>query len=419
MNALTVVAVLVAVAAAVVTTVAVSRCRAAARRITVATARLGDEHPPQGGVPLQLSLARLDRMVTRVVAARQLDERRAAQVTAALDGLTSGVVIVSRSGEVVRNAAARHFLGVRSSDAVVERTVAQLIQVALTGEVARRTFELFGPPRRVVTVSATPFVDARGEPGALAVVDDVTERQRLEAARTDFVANITHELKTPVGALTLLAETLADERDPEVADRLVRRISAEAQRMSALVDDLLELAMIEAGATFRQEQVPVALVMAEAVQRARAAAEAKDIAISVEEPSWRLSVVGDRRQLVSALGNLVENAVKYSDPGSPVQVTAGTDGRWVELSVIDRGIGIPARDLDRIFERFYRVDRARSRETGGTGLGLSIVRHVVQNHDGTVQVRSREGAGSTFTLRLPAGPGPVALPAPRPDAEVS
>jgi two-component system sensor histidine kinase SenX3 len=159
--------------------------------------------------------------------------------------------------------------------------------------------------------------------------------------------------------------------------------------------------------------------MAEAVQRARAAAEAKDIAICVEEPSRRLCVAGDRRQLVSALGNLVENAVKYSDPGSPVLVTASTDGRWVELSVIDRGIGIPARDLDRIFERFYRVDRARSRETGGTGLGLSIVRHVMQNHDGTVQVRSREGAGSTFTLRLPAGPGPVPVPSPRPDAEVS
>ncbi len=418
MDAVTIAAVVVAVTATTGLIVAIRRCRSAAARIGTALARMEQDPDRAARSPLDVQLDRLDRAVTRVRAVQQLGERRAAQVSAAMDELSFGIVVVGRSGEVLRNEAARHFLGVRSADTVVERTVAQLVQLALTGEAARRTLELFGPPRRVVAVSAVPYTDDRGEAGALAVVEDITERQRLEAARTDFVANISHELKTPVGALALLAETLADEVDADVAARLVERIGAEAHRVAAVVDDLLELAIIEAGATFRAEQVPVALIVAEAVQRVRAAAEAKDITIHAEEPSRRMSVVGDRRQLVSALGNLVENAVKYSDPGSSVVVTASSDGRVVELSVVDHGMGIPARDLDRIFERFYRVDLARSRETGGTGLGLAIVRHVIQNHNGTVQVHSREGAGSTFTLRLPAGPGPVAIPTPQ-DAEVS
>jgi two-component system sensor histidine kinase SenX3 len=135
------------------------------------------------------------------------------------------------------------------------------------------------------------------------------------------------------------------------------------------------------------------------------------VRVLVDEPSSRVTVLGDRRQVVSAIANLVENAVKYSEPGSEVSVRSRTDGHWVDIEVVDHGIGIPTRDLDRVFERFYRVDRARSRETGGTGLGLAIVRHVATNHGGSVQVRSQEGAGSTFTLRLPAGAGPVPVPA--------
>jgi two-component system sensor histidine kinase SenX3 len=155
----------------------------------------------------------------------------------------------------------------------------------------------------------------------------------------------------------------------------------------------------------------VHLFIAEAVERVRPAAEQQEIVIQVEEPATRLMVVGDRRQLVSATYNLLDNAVKYSDAGSVVQVRARTDGRWIDLSVEDHGIGIPRRDLERVFERFYRVDRARSRETGGTGLGLAIVRHVASNHSGEVRVESREGEGSTFTLRLPVGAGPVAVTA--------
>ena len=248
--------------------------------------------------------------------------------------------------------------------------------------------------------------------GVLVVIDDVTDRRRLEAVRRDFVANISHELKTPVGALGLLAETLAR--------RGRRRPSPSAwpsgcsPRRSASAAPSTTSSSCRGSRRTRKRvatSVPVHRFIAEAVDRVRPAAEQQGIAIEVDEPAARLIVAGDRRQLVSATYNLLENAVKYSDTGSTVQVRARTDGRWVDIEVQDHGIGIPRRDLERVFERFYRVDRARSRETGGTGLGLAIVRHVASNHDGDVKVDSSEGEGSTFTLRLPVGAGPVAVTA--------
>ena len=243
----------------------------------------------------------------------------------------------------------------------------------------------------------------------LVVVEDTSERRRLENVRRDFVANISHELKTPVGALALLAETMLDEDDPDVTRRLAERLAAEAFRVGNTIDDLLELSRLEVATGLAADTVSVAQFVADAVERVRGAAEQRGIEIEVEEAPVRLTVVGDRRQLVSAVTNLVDNAVKYSEPGSAVAVRARTDGVWVDVTVRDHGMGIPRRDLERIFERFYRVDRARSRETGGTGLGLAIVRHVASNHRGEVRVESREGVGSMFTLRLPAGPGPVAV----------
>ncbi len=158
-----------------------------------------------------------------------------------------------------------------------------------------------------------------------------------------------------------------------------------------------------------REPVAVHLLVAEAAERVRSAAEQRAVTITFGEGAEHLIVRGDRRQLVSALFNLLENSVKYSDEGSTVDVRSHTDGEWVELTVTDQGIGIPERDLERVFERFYRVDRARGRDTGGTGLGLAIVRHVANNHGGDVRVESHEGTGSSFTLRIPAGPGPVAM----------
>jgi two-component system sensor histidine kinase SenX3 len=316
----------------------------------------------------------------------------------ALDMLPQAVLVAGPNGEILeRNRAASSVVGDRAGDALVAEEIRAAARAALEGRAVRKTVELFGPPRRTLELSAAPFDD-----GALVEVEDVTERARVDAVRTDFVANISHELKTPIGAIALLAETAADETDPELLGRLALRMQAEAHRVGRMIDDLLELSRIELGEPPLSEPVSVGQLAAEAAERVRSRAESRGIGIVVHEPAGRLSAMGDRRQLVSALANLLDNGVKYSDPGSKVEVSAIADGAWLDLVVTDHGIGIPPRDLDRIFERFYRVDRARSRETGGTGLGLAIVRHVAANHGGSVTVRSEEGAGSTFVLRVPA-----------------
>jgi len=235
----------------------------------------------------------------------------------------------------------------------------------------------------------------------MATIEDVSERRRVDAVRTDFVANISHELKTPVGALALLADTMADEDDIGVVHRVAARMIDEAHRVARTIDDLLELSRIELGEEPVRDVVDVLDVVDGAVDRSRGIAETRATVIEVLEAPAGVRVLGDRRQLVSALGNLVENAVKYSEVGASVQVRVRVEGEWVELMVADHGIGIPLQDHDRIFERFYRVDKGRSRDTGGTGLGLAIVRHVATNHRGEVLLSSQEGEGSTFVLRIP------------------
>lgn len=326
------------------------------------------------------------------------------EVREALDSLSVGVVVASPSGDIVfRNGMARGLTGAVHSDVLVEEAIEVHLRGALDGQTRRQVLDLFGPPRKVVAVSATPL--AAG--GAVAMVEDITERHLLDAVRTDFVANISHELKTPVGALAVLAEALSAEDDLDVIHRLSGKMVDEALRVGRTIDDLLELSRIELGGEAVKEAVSVGLVIAEAVDRARPLSERRVIEVVTVEASERMKVLGDRRQLVSAIGNLVENAAKYSERGSKVEVSARSDGQWVEFKVRDYGLGIPARDLDRIFERFYRVDRARSRETGGTGLGLAIVRHVATNHGGEVSVTSIEGEGSTFVFKVPAAPGLV------------
>jgi len=330
----------------------------------------------------------------------------------ALRAIPEGVVVVDDRGEIVfRNGVAAEFAAARHGDALVEAAIRELVDEAVReGRAGTRTLELFGPPRRTMVISASPLLTDGRALGALAIVDDITDKRRLEAVRRDFVANISHELKTPVGALSLLAETLVDEDDRDVSRRLAGRMVNEAMRLANTIEDLLVLSRIESEEAPEREAVPIHLAVAEAVTRIRPAAEQADIEIDVTEADPHLAVMGDRRQLVSAIYNLLDNAVKYSDSASTVDVRARTDGRVVDISVADHGIGIPARDLERVFERFYRVDVARSRVTGGTGLGLSIVRHVVANHDGEVMVDSRLGEGSTFTLRLPlTATGPVAI----------
>ncbi len=314
----------------------------------------------------------------------------------ALDALPIGVQLVDSDGQVLsRNDSTR--VGRGHSDVLVQEAIDRQVRQALAGKASVASLELFGPPKRVIQVKATPH--AAG--GALVIVEDISERARLDAVRTDFVANISHELKTPVGALAVLAEAVSEEDDLEVVHRLASKMVDEAHRAATSIDDLLELSRIELGGQAVRDRVAVHDVLRSAVIRSLAAAEQRDIRIDLDEPDPSVAVLGDRRQLVSAISNLIDNAVKYSDSGAEVFVSVVDDAPYVGLRVLDRGIGIPAKDLDRIFERFYRVDRARSRDTGGTGLGLAIVRHVANNHQGDVQVSSIEGEGSTFTLRVP------------------
>ena len=334
---------------------------------------------------------------------RDRDEAEAERhrLRTALDALTTGVVLADRDGVLqVRNSAAGAFTG---HEAVLLRSAVEgLLRAASKGHAGTRTIEFAGPPRRVLLLQAEPLADGF----ALATIDDVSERARLDAVRTDFVANISHELKTPVGALAVLAEAASDSEDPEVVRRLTTRMVDEAHRAARTIDDLLELSRIELGGQVLQGVVDVHEVLLDAVERTAAMARQRQVTVLCRSRDPHLKAVGDSRQLVSALANLIDNAVKFSDAGSSVTISATDADGWVDIAVEDHGVGIPARDLDRVFERFYRVDQARSRETGGTGLGLAIVRHVATNHGGDVLVVSEEGVGSTFTLRVPtSAPG--------------
>jgi len=508
--------------------------RAISQRLAALGTRLGLD-PPEDENNIETSLAYLEQVTGGAAQAVTESSSDAIRLRRSLDTLTQGVVLCDENGTVIyRNGRANALMVSRHGDALAAQAVTELLEDAWHEGSAERTLDLYGPPRRTLQVRARQIDDGRRPLGVIALIEDVSERRRLEEIRRDFVANVSHELKTPMGALGLLAETLVAEPDPEVAQRLAGRIHNEAFRVSRIIDDLLDLSRIESEEAPPREPVLVNLVMADAVERVRATADQRGIEIVLHEPSPPVAVMGDRRQLVSAMHALLENAVTYSYDNSKVVVTgtvqranagaagsSGTDGAdlvatgqhaftvdaaaasgegeraepdegpvepvfthevlddetfvvgtvpatatgpapgapgaagaagataatattatsstasgstappvaaegdaagstsgadgsaatspsWrieerdcVRLSVQDHGIGIPARDLDRIFERFYRVDHGRSRDTGGTGLGLSIVRHVANNHQGWVDVESREGEGSTFTLVLP------------------
>jgi two-component system, OmpR family, sensor histidine kinase SenX3 len=235
------------------------------------------------------------------------------------------------------------------------------------------------------------------------LVEDVTEARRVEAVRRDFVANVSHELKTPVGAMSLLAEALVDcAGDPDAVRRFAARVQVEASRLARLVQELIDLSRLQGADPLPDaDVVSVDQVVAEAVDRCRTAASSRGIDL-VRGGDAGLTVLGSESQLVTAVGNLIDNAVAYSPDRTRVAVGVHRRESSIEIAVSDQGIGIAEKDLERVFERFYRADPARSRATGGTGLGLAIVKHVATNHGGEVTVWSVEGSGSTFTLRLPA-----------------
>ncbi|MGA1241002.1 MAG: sensor histidine kinase, partial [Ilumatobacteraceae bacterium] len=218
--------------------------------------------------------------------------------------------------------------------------------------------------------------------------------------QTDFVANLSHELKTPIGAVAALADSLNGETETEVVWRLAERIVTESHRMSRIVDDLLDLSRVEFGGTDEWTEIDLGPVLVEVVSTNQHAAKRRGLGLSLTG-SAELLVRGDRGQLVSVFSNLVDNAIKYSEAGGVVLVASAIQADQIKVTVTDHGIGIAEKDQERIFERFYRVDKARSRATGGTGLGLSIVRHIVLEHGGSIDVHSEEGLGSTFTVYMP------------------
>ena len=386
--------------------------RAIAQRLAALGGRLGIEQQDDKG-KVEAALTHLEEaagVATTVVTEAGADSVR---LRRSLDALPLGLVLCDEAGGVLyRNPQAESLMVSRYGDAIAAQAVTDTLAEGWTDGVAERTIDIYGPPRRTLTIRAAVIDDGRRPLGVVAFIEDVSERRRLEDIRRDFIANVSHELKTPMGALGLLAETLQFERDPVVANRLAERINFEAFRVNRIIEDLLDLSRIEGEGSPTREPVAVSLIVADAIERIRTAAEQQDVNIHFLEPDIGYVVGGDRRQLISAIQALLENAVEYSPDGGTVAITiervesAPFDddaplGPIVRIAIKDEGVGIPSKDLDRIFERFYRVDPVRARATGGTGLGLSIVRHVAQNHGGRVVVESREGEGSTFTLELP------------------
>lgn len=241
----------------------------------------------------------------------------------------------------------------------------------------------------------------------LVLAEDLTHARRVEEMRRDFLANVSHELKTPVGGISLLAEAVLEAReDPVAVARFAERIRGESTRLGQLVQEIVDLSHIQVADTLQEpELVDVTGVVCEAVERLRVAAQARSITLTSAGEGEHM-VFGNAELLVTAVANLIANAVAYSDAGTRVGIGVRRDGEHVEVTVTDQGIGIPATEQERIFERFYRVDAARSRATGGTGLGLAIVKHVCANHGGEVLVWSEPGHGSTFTVRLPVAASP-------------
>ncbi len=365
-----------------------------------------------------------------------VEDRVDTDIERALADLRLGVVVVTEDGtEAYRNNQATQYATGRHSDALVEAALERVLEGALLGLSLEESVEVYGPPARSVLVQASPTYHGGQLRGAVGVIEDVTEARHVDRVRSDFVANVSHELRTPVGAISVLAETIADADDPEVVARLTTRMQREASRLSHTIEDLLVLSRLESGPVIEPETIDLVSVVSMAVERTEEAAGQQEVRVTVEnDAATPILVEGDQGQLVSAVANLLDNAIKYSDSGTEVSVRLEAKPRSIDLDgpeghvsgremdhqrrasdgdlpenrlgtaaivISDDGIGIPDRDLDRIFERFYRVDSARRRETGGTGLGLSIVRNAIRKHQGEIAVESVEGQGSTFTVRLP------------------
>jgi two-component system sensor histidine kinase SenX3 len=329
-----------------------------------------------------------------------------------VDALENAGIVLDSSNNVVSFSPTAVSLGLVWNGALVHPEIVSLVdRVRTEGEPAGEEMRLprgpFGDAQLQLVVRAAPI----GSRFVLVLVDDRTEAHRLEDVRRDFVANISHELKTPIGAIGLLAEAIESAADqPDDVRRFAKRLTIESERLRSLTQEIIELSRLQsADALENAERVNIDSVVARAVDANRVAAESHRISL-IAQTDRDAVVWGDESMLVTAVHNLIANAIQYSPDGTRVGIgTAHRDGA-IEIAVTDQGVGIPESERERVFERFFRLDNARSRQTGGTGLGLAIVKHVVQNHGGDVRVWSQQGHGSTFTIRLPEAPEATAVP---------
>jgi two-component system sensor histidine kinase SenX3 len=323
------------------------------------------------------------------------------EVATVLSVLRSSAVVVDDDDTVLKASAPAYALGLVRGTSLLSAELAKLVHhVRRDGQIRETELVMARPgvPPRHVTARVAPL----GSRLVLALVEDRTRERRVEAVRRDFVANVSHELKTPVGAIRVLADAVSEAaEDPEAVRRFAGRMLTESDRLTQLVLQIIELSRLQGDEPLEApEAVDVDQVISTAVDTSAIDAGKKGISVHTGG-THGLQVFGNEDQVLAAVANLISNAVAYSDPGSTVSVTTKAEQGSVEISVVDQGIGIPQDEIDRIFERFYRVDPARHRSTGGTGLGLSIVKHVAATHGGEVRVWSVEGQGSTFTLTLP------------------
>lgn len=347
------------------------------------------------------------------IARLRRDELRGETVLA---NMSDGIILVDSDRRVsLFNRAAGEILG-RSPEKVIGNTlwdsdlhpeISRLAHDSVSGcEHLQAEIRLPGWPPRWVEVAATPFRDHRAtEDCSLVMLRDISEIRRHERTQKEFVSNVSHELKTPITAVRTTAETLLSgaKNDEAVVDRFLNSIISESDRLSALIDDLMELARRDAGITrTERSEVRVADVVQSAIRVVEPAARSKNIELATEIPD-NLAAVCDEYQMVQLIRNLADNAVKYTQDGGKVSVTADIVDDSLRIKVSDSGIGIPFGEVDRIFERFYRVDKARSRMLGGTGLGLAIVKSIVDAHEGKIEVDTQLGKGSTFTVTIPCG----------------
>ncbi|ABK74063.1 two-component sensor histidine kinase [Mycolicibacterium smegmatis] len=356
-------------------------------------------------------------VVPRIVARRQRRAAYAAGMTVSqmLQHITSlspmGVAVVDTFNDVVYSNDRAVELNVVRDRILDDRAWQAAQRVFETGqdvEVDLSPLKVANPGRSGISVRGkVRLLTDDDRRFAVVYIDDQSEHARMEATRRDFVANVSHELKTPVGAMSVLAEALlASADDPDTVRRFAEKMVAESHRLADMIGELIELSRLQGAERLPDlDAVDVDSIVSEAVSRHKVAADNSQISITTDAPTG-YRVLGDEGLLVTAIANLVSNAIAYSPNGTDVSISRRKRGGNIEIAVTDRGIGIAKDDQERVFERFFRVDKARSRATGGTGLGLAIVKHVAANHNGSIRLWSQPGTGSTFTLSIPEYPDP-------------